>query len=706
MRQRISYRRIVRISALAASILLAPTCRAPLEPSWRTADIVMTLYVPTAASSVATVPGGSAARLLDPATASVRVMLERSGASLAEETFARSDAASTMTITMEDVPVSTVPVVVNVSCLDSGGQILSAGSAELLLGASGSYPLSLSLAPTSLAGATIALGSIMSYAQDAGLSAAAGTSKLYRITATDAAADCAVSVGWTNGTAIFYAADGAMSARIAGSPEQWTIVPLGSATPAFVLFTAPASAAAAATLVVEKAVFVSPFGTGSGTRAAPLSGATLNTTYSSFSAPARFILAAGDYPGKFDLLNRMSVYGGFNSDFTTRDIAANKTNITGSFSTAATPDHILRVSGQAFVALDGVTVSPTGTTENGTQVDYSTIRVAGSGFRLSGCTVYSPSQELVFSFTAAGNIFSSLSISGQYAGMPIIVNGNSLVGGGTTWNLDSNSGGSTLASNILSISSSSAEVLVTGNVIDGGWDADIGVNGNNASETANGVYISGATPWVVGNTVASAGCDTIAGSLYNIRGVMGAQSLNGYVMNNFIFALDEYQATQAETDLIYMAGSTNRLNLLVWNYLTVPYQYLAFPGVNSLYDDTMGNVQSVAALNAVSTAAGAASNNSGNPVNSPTYSVYKAALDQIMVDFDGPLDDRSDYTKHDFRPRASAPPEILSGGLDLSVPGNIPAGFPAGLAPYLLYDRLGDPRAPGSWSMGAWQYAP
>lgn len=77
-----------------------------------------------------------------------------------------------------------------------------------------------------------------------------------------------------------------------------------------------------------------------------------------------------------------------------------------------------------------------------------------------------------------------------------------------------------------------------------------------------------------------------------------------------------------------MAGSTNRLDMLKYNYLTVMYQ----AGRNSLYDETMGKVQSIAALNAVTTTYGT-SNNVGNSLDIILYSDYKAALDLLMLDF-------------------------------------------------------------------------
>ncbi|MFA6505233.1 MAG: hypothetical protein WCT14_04000 [Treponemataceae bacterium] len=662
------------------------------------ADLRLTIAVPPAAEATALIlndPGIS--RLIDPSSASIAVTVERGGVTVAEKSVTLSAYNATVEVTVSDIPVDDASATVTVSCLNSSGLALCRGSTDVDINTVGTISVSLMLVPTEIAGQTLNIGAINSYGQNGALSASAGGATLYRITTTDVLGDYALSAGLTEGTATFYSSDGTVTAKIGGTPEQWTVLSFGGTVPAFVLFAAPASGAPSTTLGVERAVYVTTTGSGSGTKAAPLSGASFNTTYVTYSGPTRFLLAAGDYPGKFDLFNGGSIYGGFDSTFTTRDLGTYTTRFTGTFS--GTPDQILRANAVNFAALDGLTVTPNSTLEGGvTALDHATIRVVNSGVRISGCTIHTPRQTLVFGFTTAGNVITALYIQGQAAGMPIIAICNSFVGRGQNWALDFNSGGSDAVVALIMVAATTADVLIGGNVLDGGWETDTGTN--SAVETAGCVNVAsnGKQPWIVGNTIAAAGGATTQVTL-NLAAVRGGYSLNGYLVNNLIFALKEYQATVAETNLLYPAGSTNQFNLLTWNYLTTMYQGAR----NSLYFNTVTRAQTVTALNLVWTNNNAtqASNNSGNPVNSAVYTDYKATLDQLFVDFDGPTDDRSVYAARDYRLAATAPAAVQTGGLDLSVAGNLPSGFPAIFVPYIRYDREGKARTPGAWSIGA-----
>ena len=690
--------KLLRSAAGIVIIFLNVSCAAGVIQIHGNAELKLSLTIPAPSVSDSITAGmASFSRLISPATTSVRVKVVRSGTTVADKTFPVAPNTTAATLTVSDIPVSEITAAVTVSCLNSSGTVLSEASASILINQTSGVSLSLLLVPTALAGTAIDLGALASYAQSQTLTATAGGSSLYRITTTDSLSEYAVSVGLTSGTAIFYNADGTTSAKIGGTPEQWTVMTFGGSTPAYLMLTAPSTGTATATLGVEKAVYVTPSGSGTGSKASPLNGAALNTSYAGFSAPARFLLAAGDYPGKFNILNLRSLYGGFSSSFSARDIAANTSRFTGTF--VAGTDQILNVSGVTYVALDGITLSPNLTAENGTTVlNYATLRVANSGIRISGCVIYAPGQELVFGFTTSGNVLNGVSITGQATGMPIILNDNTIVGAGTRWNLGANSGASTATVNMVSIGTSTASILLTGNVIDAGWETDTALY-NTPAETANAVYINGPAPWLIGNTIASAGgASTI--NTFTIAGIRGTASMNGYMVNNFLFALKEYQAANAETNLLYILGSTFQMNLLTYNFLSTMYQ----TGRNSLYYNTVTRAQTAAALNSVSTGSGTASNNDADSVNSATYATYKTALDTLMVDFDGPTDDRTITANHNFKLKSTAWATLRAGGLDLSVSANLPSGFPTALSAYLLYDRGGNLRTSGSWSMGAYQY--
>jgi hypothetical protein len=686
-------------SALAVAMICvfcAAACTAGVIRVRGKADLRLTVAVPPVSDRTASIPFGPTwARLVDPQTDTIRVTVQRSGATVAERDFELPADGGTVELTVPDIPVDDATATVTVSCRNAEGLAVCTGSADVVIAEAGTVSVSLTLAPTEIAGTTLDIGALASYAQDGALSAPAGGATLYRITTSEATEDFALSAGLTGGTATFYAADGTAVPKIGGTPEQWTVLSFGSSAPAFVLFAAPAGEAETAALGVERAVYASPSGTGSGTKAAPLPAASFNTSYATFSGPTRFLLAAGDYPGKFDLFDGGSIYGGFDAGFSTRNLGTYATRFTGIFS--GTPDQILRATGINYAALDGLVVTPNSTLEGGSAVNHATIRVVNSGVRISGCTVHSPRQTLEFSFTATGNLISALSIEGQAAGMPVIVICSSFVGRGQNWALGFNSGGSSATVSLVSVTESSADILVSGNYIDGGWETD--TNTNTAIENAGAVYVSSTTgqPWIVGNTIAAAGGTTtqVTLNLSAVRG--GSGTYHGRLVNNLLFALNGYQATVAETNLLYPAGSTNQFNLLVWNYLANMYQGTR----NSLYYDTVTRAQTVSALNSVMTGSGAASNNSGNPLNTAVYAAYKSALDQLLLDFDGPTDDRSVYAARDYRLAASAPAAVRTGGLDLSVPGNLPAGFPAAFVPYVRYDREGKPRTPGAWSIGA-----
>lgn len=686
-------------SALAVAMICvfcAAACTAGVIRVRGKAELRLTVAVPPVTDRTASIPfGPELARLIDPQTDTIRASVQRAGATVAEKDFALPADGGTVELVVPDIPVDDETATVTVSCLNAEGLVVCSGSAEVVIAEAGTVRVSLTLAPTAIAGTTLDIGALAAYAQDGALSAPAGGATLYRITTTEAAGEFALSAGLTEGTATFYTADGSVAAQYGGTPEQWTVLSFGSSAPAFVLFAAPAGEAAAATLGVERAVYASPSGTGAGTKAAPLPAASFNASYATFSGPTRFLLAAGAYPGKFDLFNGGSIYGGFNDAFTTRDLGTYATSFTGTFTTS--PDQILRANGIAYAALDGLVVTPNSTLEGGSAVDHATVRIVDSGIRISGCTVHSPRQTLEFSFTATGNLISALSIEGQAAGMPVIVICSSFVGRGQNWALGGNSNGSEAVVALVSVSETTADVLISGNVIDGGWETATGTN--TGTENAGAVYVSSTTgqPWIVGNTIAAAGGTTtqVTLNLSAVRGGSGAY--HGRLVNNLMFALKEYQATMAETNLLYPAGSTNQFNLLVWNYLTVMYQGTR----NGLYYDTVTRAQTVAALNSVMTGAGTASNNSGNPLNTTVYATYKTTLDQLLADFDGPSDDRSVYAARDYRLAATAPATVRTGGLDLSVSGNLPAGFPAAFIPYVRYDREGKPRTSGAWSIGA-----
>jgi len=502
----------------------------------------------------AIIPASSQARLLHPETTTVSVRVERSGAVISEQSYDRPAGSATMSIEVVDIPVSDIAAELFVACLNEGGILLASGTATMMIATSGSQVLTITLAPSPDAGTTLDIGALSGYNQNSTLTASAGVSNLYKISISDELAEYVISLGLTDGNALFFDAAGKPVPVIAGSPEKWSVVNFGGGSPAYIIFTAPAATSASATLELAKAVYVSSSGSGSGTRSSPLAGASLNTSYSSFTAPVRFLLNSGiNYPGKFSLLNQLSIYGGFSSDFATRDIAANVTTFSGLLT--GTSDQIFQITSVPSVALDGITISPNANYLDTVAVNYASVRALNSGFRVSACTVYPPWPELAFnSGTASGNIFSAVSISGQSPGRSIIMSKNRLVNRSITWNLGANGGGSTASMNLISIASSTADILISGNIIDGSWDNDYSSAGNYASQTSSGIYISFAQPWIIGNTLASSACTTGASSFFAFDAIRGMGPNNGYVLNNFIFALKEYQATLAETNLFTWQG--------------------------------------------------------------------------------------------------------------------------------------------------------